>query len=126
MEYLPPDTEVEEHLPALGQILGPFLAWSLSALWVALGFTGPALARHQLGATQRVGMVFGNKAASIGFGALGGIPFVSFLVLPILSPALVVGGTRMFLVLAAYDHVASKLTEADKALLRKTNPPPTQ
>jgi len=106
-------------VPLVGQVLGPILAWNLSALWVALGLTGPPLARHGLSASQRVGMVFGHKATAAGFGALGGIPFVSFLLLPFLSPALVVGGTRMFLVLAAYDRVPSKLTEADKALIRR-------
>lgn len=110
-------------IPLVGALLGPALAWSLSALWVTLGLTGPALARHELGASARVSMVFGNKAMAAGFGAIGGIPFVSFLALPLLSPALVVGGTQMYLALAAWDRVPSKLTDADKALIRKDSQP---
>ena len=95
------------------------LAFVLTALWVGIGFTGNATARHGLSSAQRVRLVFSNKGLVIGFGAVGGIPFLSFLLLPLLSPALVVGGTRMFLALAAWDRIPSKLTDADKAAIRK-------
>jgi CysZ protein len=106
-------------VPLIGTLLAPVLAFSLTALWVGIGFTGQATARHGLSSSQRVRLVFSNKALAVGFGAVGGIPFLSFILLPLLSPALVVGGTRMFLALAAWDRVPSKLTDADKAAIRK-------
>jgi CysZ protein len=105
-------------IPLLGQILGPALGWSLASLWVTLGFTSQTAARHRLGTAQRLRFLSEHKMLNMGFGAVGGIPFLSFLLLPLLSPALVVGGTRMFLALAAWDRVPSRLNDADKAVLR--------
>jgi CysZ protein len=106
-------------VPIIGTLLAPVLAFTLTALWVGIGFTGNATARHELSSAARVRLVFANKALVVGFGAVGGIPFLSFFLLPLMSPALVVGGTRMFLALAAWDRVPSKLTDADKAAIRK-------
>ncbi len=105
-------------IPVVGQVLSSTLAWVWTAQWVTMTFAGPATARHGLTASQRMQLLFGNKALSTGFGAIGGIPFLSFFLLPLLSPALIVGMTRMYLALAAHDRVPSKLSEAEKRSLR--------
>lgn len=105
-------------VPFVGQLASSTLAWVWTALWVSLTFAAPATARHGLGAWQRLGLLLRNKALSTGFGAIGGVPFLSFFLLPLLGPGLVVGMTRMYLALAAYDRVPSKLSEAEKLALR--------
>lgn len=105
-------------IPLAGQLLSSTLAWVWTALWVSMTFAGPATARHGLGAGQRMKLLLDNKALSTGFGAVGGVPFLSFFLLPLLGPGLVVGMTRMYLALAAHDRVASKLSEAEKVALR--------
>ena len=59
-------------VPVVGQILSSVLAWVWTAQWVTMTFAGPATARHGLGASQRMQLLFGNKALSSGFGAIGG------------------------------------------------------
>lgn len=105
-------------VPVIGQVVSSLLAWVWTALWVTMTFAGPAAARHGLRASERTRLLFDNKATSTGFGGLGGVPFLSFLLLPLLSPALVVGMTRMYLALAAHDRVPSKLTDVEKAALK--------
>jgi CysZ protein len=107
-------------VPVIGQVLSPVAAWCLTALWVSMTYTGQVGARHGLGARDRTRMLVGNFGLATGFGAVGGIPFLSFFLLPLLAPALVVGMTRLYLSLAAHGHVASKLTDDEKALLSRT------
>lgn len=109
-------------IPVAGQLLSSTLAWVWTALWVSMTFAGPATARHGLGATARMKLLLDNKALSTGFGAIGGVPFLSFFLLPLLGPGLVVGMTRMYLALAAHDRIASKLSEAEKVALRASLP----
>jgi CysZ protein len=106
-------------VPIVGQIASPVAAWVLAALWVSMSFTGPVGARHGLGARDRVRLLLENVGLGTGFGAVGGLPFLSFFLLPLLSPALVVGMTRLALALATHGHVSSKLTDSDKQLLRQ-------
>jgi uncharacterized protein involved in cysteine biosynthesis len=71
-------------------------------------------ARHALAARDRLGVLKHQTVAALGFGALGwALAFV-----PFTAPLLVVGGTRMFLSLAAHDRVPSALTDAEKLRLR--------
>ena len=109
-------------LPVVGALLGPTLAWVWTALWVSMNFAGPTIARHGLGARQRLELLLKQPALATSFGAVGGIPFLSFFLLPLLGPGLVVGMTRMYLALAAYDHVPSQLSEAEKLALRAELP----
>lgn len=109
-------------IPVAGQLLSSTLAWVWTALWVTMTFAGPATARHDLRAGQRMRLLLDHKALSTGFGAIGGVPFLSFFLLPLLGPGLVVGMTRMYLALAAHDRVPSKLSEAEKVALRAELP----
>lgn len=103
-------------LPVVGQILAPVLTWMWTALWVTMTFTTQATARHGLGTKARLRLLFSHKVMGVGFGGIASV--VPFLLIPIFAPALVVGGTRLFLALAAHGHVPSRLSEADKALIR--------
>lgn len=109
-------------VPVVGQVIAPILAWSFAALWFAITFTSQSAARHGLTVFDRLGLVFRHKGVGVGFGGFQGlisfVPVVPVLVMPLLTPAFVVGGTRLFLTLAAYDRVPSRLSEADKAVLR--------
>jgi hypothetical protein len=51
---------------------------------------------------------------SLGFGAVGWL----FSYIPLTSPFLVVGGTRLYLALAAWDRIESSLSDDEKQKLR--------
>jgi|GEM_PF-305787 len=101
-------------IPIVGQIGAPILSMLWTWLFLALTFTDNSFVRHTISANERLGTIFSEKAVNLGFG------FGAWLCMffPPLAPALVVGGTRKYLALAARDKVPSKLTEGDKALLR--------
>lgn len=83
-------------------------------LFVAYEFLSRSLARHAVDPSKRMRPFFSHKALFLGFGALGWL--LSFV--PFTAPLLVAGGTRLYLGLAAWDQVPSRLSDADKALLR--------
>ena len=91
-------------IPIVGQII-PF---AVAAFFVALNFLQPALARHNLKRKERIELTDQNKALIFGFGAPANL--IPFLLVPILTPALVVGGTRLYLSLAAEKKAASELS----------------
>ena len=103
-------------LPGLGQLLAPLLTWVWTSMWITMTFTTQATARHGLGVKDRLRMLTAHKTLSLGFGAIESL--LPFLLVPLFSPGLVVGGTRLFLSLAAYDRIDSKLTAEDKARMR--------
>jgi CysZ protein len=101
-------------IPVIGTVASPILSILWTWLFLALTFTDNSFVRHTINANDRLGTIFSEKAVNLGFG------FGAWLCMffPPLAPALVVGGTRKYLALAARDKVPSKLTEGDKALLR--------
>jgi len=101
-------------IPVVGQLI-PFV---IASAFVALNFSTPALARHELSSQARTQMLLDNKAYVIGFGALANIPFANLFLIPLLTPALVVGGTRLFILLAANEHVPSKINTSQIAAFK--------
>ena len=100
-------------IPVVGQAI-PFL---VAAAFVALNFIQPTAARHRVTTRDRIRMLTQNKALILGFGLPASI--FPFLLVPILTPALVVGGTRLYLSLAAIERVPNTLTEAQRSALAK-------
>lgn len=98
--------------------VGSVVAAPLGLLWtwafVALEGLSRSQARQALAARERLSVLKRQTGAALGFGALGWV--LAFI--PFTTPLLVVGGTRLFLALAAYDRVPSALSDADKARLR--------
>ncbi len=92
---------------------------SLMWTWMFVAYAGlqRAMARHAVPGAGRLGAVFGVRSLSLGFGAVGWL--MSHV--PLTYPFLVVGGTRLYLALAAYDRVQSTLTDADKRALCATS-----
>lgn len=100
-------------VPVVGIVAVPLgLAWTW--LFVCYEVIARSLARHGLAARARLGVVFAHKALALGFGAAAWL----CLFLPFLAPFLVVGGTRMFLSLAAWDRAPSRLDDAAKRGLK--------
>jgi uncharacterized protein involved in cysteine biosynthesis len=96
-----------------GVVAAPLmLAWTWA--FVALEGVSRSQARHALAAGTRFSAVTSQKALAIGFGALGWI----MAYIPLTAPFLVVGGTRLFLALAAHDRLPSKLTPEEKARVK--------
>lgn len=93
-------------IPVVGQVV-PFC---IAALFVALNFIQPTAIRHGLKTRDRIRMLTNNKALLLGFGAPGSV--FPFLLVPLLTPALVVGGTRLFLSLAAHQRVPNIATQS--------------
>lgn len=96
------------------------VATPLAIIWtwffVAYEFVSRSLARHAVDPGKRVRPFVSHKALFLGFGSLSWL--LGFI--PLSAPLLVVGATRLYLALAAHDQVPSRLSEADKALLRGT------
>ncbi len=89
------------------------LAWTW--LFVALSGLSRSFARHSVRRRVRLWSVLTMPSTALGFGAVGwAISHV-----PLTYPFLVVGGTRLYLHLAAFDRLPNTLTEADKAALRE-------
>ncbi len=88
------------------------LAWTW--FFVAIEALSRSQARHKLPGGQRFSAVFQHKALALGFGAAGWL----FAYIPLTAPFLIVGGTRLFLALAAHDRVTSTLSLPDKARLK--------
>lgn len=101
-------------LTGIGSIIA--LPASLAWTWffVSLEALARSQARHKLPGGQRFSAVFQHKALSLGFGAAGWV----FAYIPLTAPFLIVGGTRLFLALAAHDRVPSTLSLPDKARLK--------
>ena len=94
------------------------VATPLAMVWtwffVAYEFLSRSLARHAVDPSKRVRPFVRHKALFLGFGSLSWL--LGFI--PLSAPVLVVGATRLYLALAAHDEVPSRLSDADKALLR--------
>lgn len=88
------------------------LAWTW--LFVAIEALSRSQARHKQPGGQRFSAVFQQKGLALGFGAAGWL----FAYIPFTAPFLIVGGTRLFLALAAWDRVPSALSLPDKARLK--------
>lgn len=98
-------------IPLVGQLV-PFC---VAALFVALNFIQPTAIRHQHLISDRMRMLKTNKALMLGFGAPASI--FPFLLVPVLTPALVVGGTRLFLTMGAAGRVSTQATSSQLAML---------
>lgn len=103
-------------IPVVGTVLAPLLAWMWTSLWVSLTFTAQASARHRLGVRTRVGFLLRHLPLCLGFGGVQSL--IPFLFVPWMAPALVVGGTRMYLQLAIWNRAPSLLSETQKQALR--------
>ncbi|MBI1948308.1 MAG: EI24 domain-containing protein [Deltaproteobacteria bacterium] len=101
-------------LTGIGSIVA--LPASLAWTWFFVAIEGLARsqARHKVPGGQRFSAVFQHKALALGFGAAGWL----FAYIPLTAPFLIVGGTRLFLSLAAHDRVPSTLSLPDKARLK--------
>jgi hypothetical protein len=92
------------------------LAWLWGSFWLTLTFTSSVTSSHGLGARARLNAVLGHKALALGF---GGLPALMMPILvPLLLPGMVVGGTKLYLSLAAWSEVDSDLSEDARAQLR--------
>jgi CysZ protein len=89
------------------------LAWT--ALFTAWEYLSRSLTRHTVHIGGRLNAIFSDKATFLGFG--GAAMVLS--ALPLSAPLLVVGATRLYLARAALGHVASRLTDADRARLKE-------
>jgi CysZ protein len=99
-------------------LVGPFISFAIGAGFVGLNFIHPPAARHGLTAGERLDLLKNNRLLFLGFGAVASLPFVSFILVPLFTPALVVGGTRMFLSLAAHGRAPSRIDESRLVALR--------
>ena len=91
-------------IPVIGQAI-PFC---IGALFVSFNFMAPTAVRHGLGLRDRIRLIRRNRMTLIGFGAP--VSVFPFLLVPVLTPALVVAGTRIFLQLAVRNSTAHRLT----------------
>lgn len=98
-------------IPLVGQTV-PLL---VAASFVALNFMQPTAARHHVTTRERIRMLIQNKALVLGFGLPASV--FPFLLVPILTPALVVGGTRLYLSLAMNQRVPNILTAEQRSVL---------
>jgi CysZ protein len=88
------------------------LAWTW--LFVALSLLSRSMGRHAVPGRARLAALFSQKACSLGLGAVGW----ALAHVPLTAPFLVVGGTRLYLALAAWDRIPSNLSDDDKRALR--------
>jgi uncharacterized protein involved in cysteine biosynthesis len=99
----------------LGVVTGP-----LSLLWTwwmtSYEFLSRSLVRHSVDSRSRFKALFAHPALFIGFGA--GAALLS--IVPLTSPFLVVGATRLYLALAARGAVPSALSAEERAWLQAT------
>ena len=97
---------------------GSIVAVPLSLMWtwlfVALAGWSRSLARHAVPGRRRLAGLFRMPSLALGFGAVGWV--MSYV--PLTYPFLVVGGTRLYLALAAHDRIDSSLSDDDKRALR--------
>jgi uncharacterized protein involved in cysteine biosynthesis len=91
--------------------LGVVWTW----LFLSYEFLSRSLVRHAVEPKDRFKPLFDHKALCLGFGSLSWL--ASFV--PFTAPLLVVGATRLYLTLAAWDRAPSLLTPEEKARLRK-------
>ncbi len=101
-------------LTGVGSVVTVPLGLLWTWLFVAAEVLSRSQGRHGIGAGARVPAAFKFYPLALGFGAAGWL--LTFV--PLTTPFLVVGGTRLFLSLAAHDRVTSSLTDEDKARLR--------
>lgn len=101
-------------IPVVGQVTSPVLSAGWSWLFLALELHNATLARHKITGSRRLGHMFSHQVGSLGFGATSWL----MMWIPVMMPFLVVGATRHHLALAAYGRAPSKLSEADRAMLR--------
>ncbi|MCP4872958.1 MAG: hypothetical protein GY898_30060 [Proteobacteria bacterium] len=83
-------------VPVVG-IVGVVLLYTWSSFFLALQFSDPYLARRKIPRMEKIGRLRGQLAMSMGFGvALTALMLVPLLQI-VLSPALVTGGTLMWI-----------------------------
>ncbi|MDP2342177.1 MAG: EI24 domain-containing protein [Deltaproteobacteria bacterium] len=90
--------------------LGMVWTW----LFLAYEYLSRSLVRHAVQPKDRFKPLFSHKALCLGFGSLSWV--ASFV--PFMAPFLVVGATRLYLTLAAWDRAPSLLTPEEKIRLR--------
>ncbi len=83
-------------------------------LFFAYEYLSRSLVRHAVQPKDRFKPISDHKALCVGFGGMAWL--ASFV--PFVAPFLVVSATRLYLALAAFDRVSSKLTEAEKLHLK--------
>lgn len=103
-------------LTGVGSIVAIPLSLAWSFMFVALAFLSRSMARHAIPGKKRMAALFEQKACALGFGAVGWL----LAYIPLTAPFLVVGATRMYLALAAWDRIPSSLSDADKRALKGT------
>lgn len=102
-------------IPVLGQLGAPLLGLLWTWLFLAFEFVGGTLGRHGMGARSQLRTLFAHRLLHTGFGAAAWV----ILFVPLMAPVMVVGGTRLALSLAAFDHIQSRLTTDEKQRLRE-------
>lgn len=102
-------------------LIGPLLSAACGLLWtwylLAFEFLSPSLSRHGLSAPAQWLALLRPRAAYLGFGALAWLILLAL----VTTPWAIVGGTRMYLALAAHEHLPSLLSADDRAALRRTS-----
>jgi CysZ protein len=101
-------------LTGIGSVVAVPLSLAWTWLFVALAAWSRSLARHAVPGGRRLAGLFKQPTIALGFGAVGWV--LSYI--PLTSPFLVVGGTRLYLALAAWDRIESSLSDDDKRALR--------
>jgi uncharacterized protein involved in cysteine biosynthesis len=102
-------------IPEAGPWLATILGWMWTSTWLTLSFIGSVSSRHGVSAIGRLRMVFRQKALCWGLGGLCAL--VPGLLLPLMLPGLICGGTKLFLALAAHEQVPSDLDASARELL---------
>jgi uncharacterized protein involved in cysteine biosynthesis len=102
-------------VPEVGPWLATALGWMWTSSWLTLSFIGSVSSRHGVSATGRLRMVLGQKSLCWGLGGLCAL--VPGLLLPLMLPGLICGGTKLFLALAAHEQIGSDLDDAARAAL---------
>lgn len=102
-------------IPEAGPWLATMLGWMWTSTWLTLSFIGSVSSRHGVSAVGRLRLVGRQKALCWGLGGLCAL--VPGLLLPLLLPGLICGGTKLFLALAAHEQVPSDLDPSARELL---------
>ena len=95
--------------------VGQAIPMAIGAVFVTWSFMAPTAVRHQVTIRQRLAMLRDNKALIVGFGLPASV--FPFLLVPLLTPALVVGATRLYLSLAVTGRAPGRATPQQVAAM---------